>query len=683
MIKNSYDEEQIDDYEEEDDNDEFVASFTAKQKLKKTEVIEDLTYLEEEVITAYLYPLTTLTGKKVSMGLRVAKDKMTIMSVDIRSQIKIKAYLSQSDDDYDLIETVDPMNPSEQIMRRSENLDFITYNLKEIDLGCLYLLTKEAINEDNFSTVKQYVAKTIIRSVDTDGMEMSFASIEEFSSSFKTPPIKIVLSPPMTEKIKEIHVTTPKGTLVGNIKVVDNDGHFPELIAKEGTEIYPKLCFPFQTQPVLSIVNYWSSDQIIPLKHITAYLDSKGLNYDDDFSLQDFLVLGDSSKYPTLRIDHAYSIRYTTLGKREVGRWKGGSYNGYYFDSTWEDYNSSAEIKVGDKYGYTVTTAPDNKTRQTLYQTITSIEDVNVTSKQSYRYTTAFDTLLLMLTESFWKDYEFKGATKFEYVNGEQVEKINDTRIYEISQKYSQQDRYAVNTNNWLSWKKINQDKVNSNPSMTKRIESTIALLSGYIKSNFSINKGDNDDYKILLPFYFELQNAIDNPVNYVGYTDIKVKLKSLYFEFKGKNISTKVKEISNNIIYKLDYNHYAFPEVTSQVETSSIPSSMPLDQQTANGEYSKYQLKQFSNTSSIQDLIKQEYGNGIINYNPISNGITNNGEFSLDKNSFVSELKVSSFYGSGLWRFNFVDVNNNSFIIDLNLFDKTETKNSFINLIL
>ncbi|WP_339049316.1 hypothetical protein [Spiroplasma endosymbiont of Colias croceus] len=65
-----------------------------------------------------------------------------------------------------------------------------------------------------------------------------------------------------------------------------------------------------------------------------------------------------------------------------------------------------------------------------------------------------------------------------------------------------------------------------------------IIMLSNNIYSNMSINKGLNDDNKILLPYYFELKsNPIHTDTGKVWeFKDVKVILKSKYFDFTDIN---------------------------------------------------------------------------------------------------------------------------------------------------
>ncbi len=76
--------------------------------------------------------------------------------------------------------------------------------------------------------------------------------------------------------------------------------------------------------------------------------------------------------------------------------------------------------------------------------------------------------------------------------------------------------------------------------SIIQQIYYNLKFLNKYllcyqnIYSSLSINKGLNDDYKLLLPYYFELKSSPIHPnKNKIWeYKDIKVILKSVYFDF-------------------------------------------------------------------------------------------------------------------------------------------------------
>jgi hypothetical protein len=86
---------------------------------------------------------------------------------------------------------------------------------------------------------------------------MQFISIEEFSSNnLKGSVIKVVNSEPILNKVSKLKVITPTGTMVGNIKAFDEGGKVIDLNPTKGTEVFPKLVFPFQIKPDLKVVDY-------------------------------------------------------------------------------------------------------------------------------------------------------------------------------------------------------------------------------------------------------------------------------------------------------------------------------------------------------------------------------------------------------------------------------------------
>ena len=110
--------------------------------------------------------------------------------------------------------------------------------------------------------------------------------------------------------------------------------------------------------------------------------------------------------------------------------------------------------------------------------------------------------------------------------------------------------------------------------------------------SSMSINKGLNDDNKILLPYYFELKS---NPIHpnkdeIWQFKNAKVILKSSYFDFTDtNNIKLKNNDISQNELFKLDDNQFNWLSITNELESNNIPSLIPADWTLGNGEYGKY----------------------------------------------------------------------------------------------
>ncbi|MCL8212955.1 hypothetical protein LD120_00412 [Mesoplasma sp. JKS002657] len=672
----------------------FKESTGVKKRYRKSPNVLSLNYSKREVKDYFIYPLTTLTGKKISEGISVSKEKTTILVTTPDKKIETRAYLAD-DKLFSISEFADPSDPTQQLLKNSNTISFVTRDLIDPQFDILYLLTEEEITQDNFEDLDKYLSRNIdVDKNDSGLVSMTFQPLEDFTSLFKSQVIKILLMQPIKDKIQGMSITTPAGTLVGNIKAIDPDGHTISLLAKDNTEIFPNLVFPFQTKPNLGTVKYWNSKQIIPLKDIFDFLDSKKIAYDQEFSLEDFLKLGDPTEQPSIHFDNLKRIKFeiTRVSFTEQSFGAGTHKE--------QDLTEPFDFELNQDTNFLTVqrgkiTQPDRievssggageVPISTSYKELTplNLTNIDIFPINDLKNSSGFDTVCQMMTDSFWKDMEFKGATKVEVKNGQKIETIDDAQIYALQEKYSGQDRYAVTTNLWTSWKQSNPRLVNENPLIVKRIENSLAMLSGYIKSNYSINKGDNDDFRVLLPYYFELQNTLDNPITYTKFLDIKVKLRSSYGTFTKDEFKFGNKDVSKNEIFELDYNHFVFPELTKTPETAQIPSSMPLDQELANGEFSKYQLKNFSSDNETKALILSKYGSGEMNYDPINNPIKNIGDFILQNSSTVSEIEISAFYGYGDWIITLTTATNKNIDLKLKLFSKQETDKTLISLII
>ncbi|WP_338963636.1 hypothetical protein [Spiroplasma endosymbiont of Sarcophaga carnaria] len=170
---------------------------------------------------------------------------------------------------------------------------------------------------------------------------------------------------------------------------------------------------------------------------------------------------------------------------------------------------------------------------------------------------------------------------------------------------------------------------------------------------------------------------------DYYEYKDIVVKLKSNYGIFTENSFEFNQDIISKNYIYQLDYNNFSFPEINNSLETSSIPSTMPLDQQLANGGYSKYLAHRITNLDEEVKQLYSSYGSGKIEFDSYNDSLTKKGEFKLQSPSYITELLVSSIPGYGLWEFKLTDEYNETVKFAIGLFDSTDQSRSLISLIL
>ncbi|WP_395473466.1 hypothetical protein [Spiroplasma endosymbiont of Nomada rufipes] len=184
-------------------------------------------------------------------------------------------------------------------------------------------------------------------------------------------------------------------------------------------------------------------------------------------------------------------------------------------------------------------------------------------------------------------------------------------------------------------------------------------MLSKYIYSSLSINKGLNDDNKILLPYYFELKSSPIKPSknDIWQFKDVKVILKSEYFDFSDKNnIKLKNNDISQNELFKLDDNQFNWLSITNELESNNIPSLVPADWTLANGEYGKYFTRLIINKNKLENTLnlygsnKSQLFSKLEFYEEILQ-IDNNNEFDLQIKKAINNLnriEISGIFGAG-----------------------------------
>ncbi|WP_348735944.1 hypothetical protein [Spiroplasma endosymbiont of Ammophila pubescens] len=134
--------------------------------------------------------------------------------------------------------------------------------------------------------------------------------------------------------------------------------------------------------------------------------------------------------------------------------------------------------------------------------------------------------MLNYLTYRYNYDRKFQGA-KYD-------EKDNPTnKAAELRQKFEGQKQEDVIDGLFENWKLDNPTLINDN--IVKRFKQIIYMLLNYTYSKYAINKGYNDDVKLLSPYYFELISSPNPKENrYWEFEHCKVKLNSSYFNFSG-----------------------------------------------------------------------------------------------------------------------------------------------------
>ncbi|WP_342218503.1 hypothetical protein [Spiroplasma endosymbiont of Amphimallon solstitiale] len=247
-----------------------------------------------------------------------------------------------------------------------------------------------------------------------------------------------------------------------------------------------------------------------------------------------------------------------------------------------------------------------------------------------------------------------------------------------------------VITNLFKQWKLDYPNYINL--PQIKIFKQIVIMLSSNIYSTMSINKGLNDDYKLLLPYYFELKS---NPIHSTHdkvweFKDAKVVLKSAYFDFTDiNNIKLKSNDISQNELFKLDDNQFNWLSITNELESNNIPSLIPGDWTLGNGEYGKYFTRAVIDKNKVGNALhlygsnKSQLFSKLEFYKEISQ-IDNNGDFELQiKNPInnLNRIEISGIFGAGNYDLILTTDKQEINLKNINLFDKYNENISYINL--
>ena len=171
---------------------------------------------------------------------------------------------------------------------------------------------------------------------------------------------------------------------------------------------------------------------------------------------------------------------------------------------------------------------------------------------------------------------------------------------------------------------------------------------------------GLNDDYKILLPYYFELVSSPfhANDGDTWDFKDCKVILKSEYFNFSKINgivkTTIKNKDLSQNKLFHLDENQFNWLSITNELEANAIPSLLPPDWKLSDGEFAKYFTNLLIKKENIDEVLSM-YGKlqstlyskfELFNMfkNIISNEFILNNEKPLDA---ITGIEISAIFGN------------------------------------
>lgn len=342
---------------------------------------------------------------------------------------------------------------------------------------------------------------------------------------------------------------------------------YPKLLLKDKIA-FPLLSMPIETQPKVRILEQWFSEQILPWSLAKQFIETK-------------------SVLDLIKIDSGTETRKEVINNARVTNFWIGEFAGS--KPNWPLPNAKhiidKEIYGMGAIGPTALwIATDNK-----------FQGVEIEIKDAPTVDSLQKVLLEMLTYTYNYNRNFDGA---EYENGNNPK--ND--IAKLRQKFEGQKPDETITNLFNQWKLDYPNYVDL--PQVQIFKQIIVMLSKYIYSNMSINKGMNDDNKLLLPYYFEL---ISNPIHTDSekvweFKDVQVKINSLYFNFD--NLNVKNNDLSSNQLYKLDDNQFNWLPIINQLESNQIPSLIPGEWKLADGEYGKYFTRTIIDKSKIDNAL-------------------------------------------------------------------------------
>ncbi|WP_338957928.1 hypothetical protein [Spiroplasma endosymbiont of Tiphia femorata] len=587
-------------------------------------------YDEFKKRTIYIYEIERLFKNNENNSLRFSANTIKIGFIDIDKVLKTIA-VETSDFTMQLNQRASTNindNTIEYSMTDIKNLIF-----QEINLLNQFKLYAVSINEpltenniDNLYIINNY-SQPYQNPKTRSTKSITIIKIKDFKTRDGYP-IIIKLQKPLDKDTKVIglKIKAPRSMIFDNIKVlgeVDNMEVYPKLFVKDKIA-FPLLSMPIETQPKVRILQQWFSEQILPWHLAKQFIEQEK-------SVLDLIAIGGGSETRKEIINNArvtnakigYDVTKNSkvwplsdeleLKDTKLESWfLAGNYN--LFISTTNKFHD-VELEINDK-------PPIDSLQQLLLDMLS----------YTYNYNRNFDGASLDPTKS---------PNKMDMLRG----------------KFENQKPDEVITNLFKQWKLDYPNYINL--EQVKIFKQLIIMLSNNIYSSMSINKGLNDDNKILLPYYFELKSNPIHPTkeDIWQFKNAKVILKSAYFDFTDiNNIKLKNNDISQNELFKLDNNQFNWLSITNELESNNIPSLIPADWTLGNGEYGKYFTRAIIDKNKIKNALnlygsnKSQLFSKLEFYKEIIK-IDNNNEFELQIENPINNLnriEISGIFGAG-----------------------------------
>lgn len=612
----------------------------------------------------YIYQLNNLIANTTRPEFKSSPNSVKIGFVDVDNFIQTTGFEVS---DFQLQLSAQPSsNPNDQstlytmvdtkviVFQNEELLNNFNIHVVSIDEP----LTEN--NIDNLYIIDQYNQPWTFKEVRATKLT-NLTRLRDFKTREGNPIIvSLQKQLPADTKVTGIKIKAPQTVKWGNIKLwgeVNGIYGYPGLNVKDKLP-FPLLSMPIETQPKLRILQQWFSKQILPWNLAKQFLNSEGK------SCLDLIQIGDPTPQtrkliiPKARLTKGYMSRYyPDVGDSYDTKLLPGDY----------DVGTISEFRPRPPVN------PD--TKEPVY------DGVEIELQDAPEIHSLQQVLLDMLTYTYNYNRNFDGATYLD--NG-----APQNEIAKLKAKFDGQKPEVVISNIFDQWKLDNPNFIYD--EKVQIFKQLIFLLSKVIYSNQSVNKGLNDDIKLLSPYYFDLISKPEKDQDgYYEFKDVVVVLNSMYFDFSDTvNIKMKNNNVAVNQLYKLDDNQFNWLSISNNLEANDIPSLVPADITLASGEYGKYYSRVMVSKAKLESLLNlYSSDNNLFDklewFNTIKDIIDNNyTEFILTAALLnFNHIDLTAIDAYGLYSFIIETSNGNVEIRDIELFSNQDETISLVGI--
>ncbi|WP_342223634.1 hypothetical protein [Spiroplasma endosymbiont of Asaphidion curtum] len=639
-------------------------------------------YKETRKRELYIYPLNNLIKNTNKPNLYFSPNVVKIGFID---PLEVKKTIAYEVSDFNL--ELDARNATniqdnsveytmvdaKTIIFQDESL-YGKFNIHVVSIG-------EPANENNLDElyiINFYTERYAPKSIKVT-KETVLVRVQDFKVRGSNPIIvRIQKQLPEDTKVKAITIKFPRQALFGNIKLigkVNGVEGYPRLFIENDKVMLPMLSMPIETEPKVRILQQWMSSQVLAWEKAKLFFNEK--------SALDLIKIDGGGTETRKKV-------YTDARVSQLIIKKAKTRSGWQNPPEPPEWPTGDDIEVNDS-SYTAVADWVDRTDWFNRMWVTTTNNYGVVQLE-FKYLPKIDSLQRILLDML--NYTYNYRTNFKYAEyytekddkpyvGEPKNAVAKLRV----EKFVGQKPEVVITNIFEDWKFENPKLVN-HPSV-KIFKQIVMMLSEYIFSDLSINTGLNDDYKVLLPYYFEL---ISEPILEDGeykFKDVEVKLKSEYFNFGVGNIKLKNKDISQNKLLKLNDNQFNWLPLVNNLQANDIPSLLPKDIKLSDGNYGKNFVNCIVEEQKLNKIMSV-YGNGLEELLSNFEWVKEINKFNAtNKCRFILEnevekfkcLEISAIFGNGQYDFEIETTYELINIQQVNLFNEKSSSYSLIEI--